>query len=773
MIKDRRLHVSVAEFKDGYTLSEYAAFAMAANWAKNCITAFEEERAITHHLAFFYRGNIPEVAKNIVRGMRDFFSHTTMSAKPLQELLRSEEAQKVRRFLYSEARFQLADQELDSEALSANPPQPSDPLSKKKIELALWLAPFLKRSQAAFLADQIRGLGKTADACKTALRAFAQPDRALILPSEAPWMSNKQLHGLALVNRLSQHLTKASEGEPDDSFPLDAWFFRQLVLYAENHSLLKSVRLERTCIQEDENGALVQSKTFDEKEAEGGDINPLRIKHNTIAIECRTDEGRKQSVLGMQPLKYLVLASLDGHPAEKIDRFVRQWHQQPRSTRKRAGKRPNLDKSLPNRIQFLRQKHGAPKNLHQRIVFIADIVNRAFLRTQDRSFSAAEYRECQQEARHYSKQAFRSWLKERELLDADGLDLGSEDELTLRSLLNQDDLYKQYDALYQAYCQWLSMVESRLPQLTTEEKEQLGKRLGVRNPQTTGAPPATAIDADSVRYAFFSSSNQQHFFNLTRSVAGQGQIDMSPFGLEQSGRTREWPGSVRKGMRLKEQWAKCQMLYLMFRESLKRHRMGLKLGPALTSKELAPRKIRISLPVGNGINIQCSAQQQHRAYAHLSKGQMRQIVECYVWKKGDKDSQAKQIPLLANQGSGSIEAAQKEINRQRFLLVRALLRWEQNFLADRMEWVASQQKEQNYVAFNVIAKKAGLSEQMCKDLGEYRNSAFHDSVPKFRYDNVCEPVRQHYLQLLQQDGSRRQKQKKRGQKTGLSSRKWK
>ena len=800
-------------FKDCFTLRQYAAFSLIFNWIwldsedsgagrKNQY----KQLTNTFHFKKLYQGGSKEPYnfENLLKSLRDYFSHYNSSPEPYQEELKKAGLPEELEFLVLEAIANLeqrntkSDQDEDQaqkiqEALNKikkNPRQffPLDVSQNIQPALTLIAAPFMTRSQMAFLTGKFFDGGgrkeKKDDPEHLAkikiLQVLAQNDRVLVGSGEEDrFISKKKEAGLAIWGRLETAglYSEEKEAKAPAGFPEDPWFMRQLVLYLEHTKALSSVEFARIKTKRNQtagdkselkglSGILEQETVFDSGDRSG----PLRIRHNTIEAEVKINGGHYRTNFGIQTLKYLVPAHLlKNRPKNELNDFVVSWQKENLVRKGRTQKtfgavKTRLEKHIQRLIDDLSKQKKEEIKLYEQIRFICRFLNEAWHKKHERYMRAEEFKEIQQKVRHYRKDIFQKNLKENGLWDISGLGLGQDDNRTVSAFFLEDRIQNVFWSMRKARLEWLEQQKEKLDSLSEEDLKNLAVHLRLRDreqkePQADLKPTALRSKEIKEKLEEWRDSKKpaKRFFEHVRELSGKNPISFQFFGLREEEYKEK---NVLKGEReSRENWARTGLLALMIPNLLGRT------DSLDFSKKPSQQDVEENL--GDGVKIKFKVTQGWRHYADFNKRDMKKLIKIYgppdfkgVLPLLDKNSSNKQLQgKNQNKKSLSVRSLKQEADKERELLMRAILEWERRTIKEKN---IQRKKGNNYISFKEILDSSDVSEK--EDLTKARNACMHNKIWDRPFSKAPEPLQTIYNDLLKKDQEKRKKQKKEARK---------
>lgn len=753
-------------FKDNFTLRQYAAFALSFNQAGRQL----EKLSTTYHFQRIYgrrRDKVPSFEESL-ENLRNYFSHFA-SQWPDDELLKKSVLRNELDFLVLEAvaileqrNTKLDDndekakdikKELDKIRSSPSEFFPLDN-SGKNIQPTLVLVQslFLTKTQMSFLLGKIfRGNGVTKKspqylAQAKILETLSQSDRTLVdTDSQSErFISHEKEFGLAIAGRL-EAVGLYEEQQKIEDFPEDVWFIKQLVLYLEYMNVLPSVQFCRmTTIEKDDQ--LLQEKDFDIAHRE----KPLRIRCNTVEAQVKFSNGEPYTTnFGVQSLKYLVLAHLKKTFEDKeIDQLVvRQIESNPSRKCRKAKESGVTGDRLIKRIEYLIGKHTpsgeTPVRLYEQIRFICRFVNEAWFKKYDRYMNSEEFEDIQERVRHYRRDDFQKLLKERELLDIAGLNIGASNDKKLGSFFLHERIQNIFCEMESGYREWLENRKQQIAKgkLSQEEREDLADRINLRHRwarASQGNFRPVSISADVLRREFESrdkAENKRRFFDHIRCLDGGSARCFARFDLDDKG----W-GSARD----RERWARTGLLSQIVLKSLSKNIKNI--------SDQRPSQWECEESVGS-TKITFKLTQGWRYYAATEKTQLVKLIDAY--------SPGSSVLPLLNDGrtdGQSVQSLKQTMERERYCLMQAILVWEREIIEKHD---MKPKPDGSYIDFKSIVKE-GATDEQAPDLKDIRNSCMHGDIWKTPFSQAPEPLRRVYSGLEEKSREKRRSQKKSG-----------
>lgn len=763
-------------FISSYTLEQFAAFCLASNWAQN--QHEEKELARSQHFFNFFEKHFQDEQVSLhlrapepIKEIRNFFSHTTSVCISKLEKERIESLKKILRNCILEilyVRKKKLEEGVNEVLKKAEKSEDElkklfnfDENSLGQPEIAFVLSPFLTRSQMSFLVGKVyfgKGSykktgsdGKAADtpltlARKEILKTLSPSDNIVLRKSESvydPWLSPKHEQGFAIWGLFEKHYENPEAGQKEDEFPSDWYFMRQLLLFVECNKVLPGISFARVETEIHE-GRNEQSVSF-----EADDNCPFAIRHNTIKI--RLEESRTEGTMGLQALKYIVAIYLLPNQRERLAEWVKGWYLENKEYPERRAGVPTNSEDLKERARLrleylVKLRDKEPRNLQEQIRFICNRIGVAHNKKYGRSPGKEEYKKLEERVRFYEKEILIWHLNGLKLLDVEGIQLGEDDKGKLRNLIKDETIQDLYGTLSRGYRDWLAGCKGRIHKLGDGELRELGEKIGLRKVKERKENPDFPVGLSplDIRKEFANDKNSPvRFFGLAQKLGPKPNLP-------------EKCPALSSGKKVKEQWARKRLLFAMAYNSVE-DLLPDKAKAQIESGKEFPKisETPIRIDTGNR-HVTLNLSKAWRNMAYYPKNFLENLIKVYL------DEEKGGIPLFRadekkEKEGVSIESSLQEMRNERFLLIQALLKWEKDFVEkNRM-----QPKNQSYICFKCIAKKASLDEVV-----PLRNAAFHDKIGNKRFSYVPQPIKGYYDEL---DKQRKQKnansRKKAGSKT--------
>ena len=794
-------------FKDNFTRKQYAAFALAFNWALRQY----EKMSKTNHFRAVYQGktNPAFSFQNLLKGLRNYFSHydSDWPDQTLQEQSLAEEL----KFLVREAIAILTNRnpklnedenktkeiEKKFENINESPLEFFPLRNSESIQpaLALIASLFLTRSQMSFLTgkfflkdkfkekSQQKLLNKHQKssfrpekewsskyiAITKILETLSQRDRVL-LGSDKPFISSKKEMGFAIWSRLEAvGLYNNNNEVKDKTFPEDQWFMKQLILYLEHTKALPSVEFARvTTKQNEQSNQLEQDKIFDSQRRE----KPLRIRHNTIEAKVKLNGTFYDTNFGIHALKYLVIADLFRQKIE-INELLVKWFTENKTRKRQEQKafgvtKDRLKKHINNLIGQYSLWGEKEIRLNEQIRFICKFLNLAWNKKYEKYMNAEEFRAIQNKVRYYRKKSLYNELENKGLLNISGISLGSNNEKTLNSFIDKDRIQAVFKDILQAHLEWLKKQEQGIDKFSDEELTALAVQLKLRNQEKKKIKDnlSMAVSGNVVRE--WIAGKQKRFFNYIRELSGENPLKFSYFGLKEieykekkvvCGKSSNKPDN--KDKKAKENWTRAGLLSLMIPKLIDREDLKV-----LTKK---PSEQDIKEKINNKIKIKLKLTQSWRNYATWEKKKLEKLIKAY-----HPNFTTGELPLLdSNTGSSmeqsskrkengnvpqSVQSLKKEMEKERYLLMQAILEWEKISIKDIN---INRKGGSNYISFDEILEAVNnVEDEIKQEIRALRGKCMHNGIGKKRFSEAPEPLRDIYSRLKAEEKQERKSQKK-------------
>lgn len=773
---EKRSENKINFFKDNFTLGQCAALALSFNQARSQ----REKLSTTCHFHRIYGRRIDKVSsfEESLKNLRNYFSHCA-SQWPDDEHLKKSVLRDELDFLVREAiaileqrKTKLDDNDEKAKDIEKelhkirSSPSEFFPLdnSGKNIQptLVLIQSLFLTKNQMAFLLGKIfRGNGVTKEspqylAQARILETLSQSDRTLVdTDSQSErFISHQKEFGLAIAGRL-EAVGLYEEQQTIEDFPEDVWFIKQLVLYLEYMNVLPSVQFCRMkTIEKDDQ--LLQEKDFDIDHRE----KPLRIRCNTVEAQVKLSNGELYTTnFGVQSLKYLVLAHLKKikkkpFKEKEIDQLVvRQIESNPSRKCRKAKESGVTEARLTKRIEYLIGKHTpsgeTPVRLYEQIRFICRFVNEAWFKRYDRHMNSEEFESIQQRVRHYRRDDFQKLLKERELLDIAGLNLGASNDKKLGAFFRHERIQNIFCEMESGYREWLENRKQQIDKgkLSQEEREDLATRINLRHREaraSQGPFRPVSIKVDVLRGEIElrdEAKDKRRFFDHIRCLDGGSARFFSRFNLDDKG-----GGSARD----RERWARTGLLSQIVMKSLS----GANIKnisdqrPSQWECEESVDGTKECEESVDGTKITFKLTQGWRYYAATDKALLGKLIDAY--RPG-----LSVLPLLddGRTESESVQSLKRTLERERYRLMQAILVWEREIIKTH-----NMKPDGSYIDFKRIVQKCATDKQ--SPLTNIRNSCMHGDIWDTPFSQAPEPLKRVYSGLEEKSREKKRSQKK-------------
>ena len=575
---------------------------------------------------------------------------------------------------------------------------------------------------------------------------------------------NKKDQKILTENEKNKKKAKAgSDDETKEAFPEDTWFMKQLVLYLEYIKALPDVEFARIKTEKEESSnQLTQKIVFEPQNRK----DPLQIRHNTIKAEVQLNGQPYKTNFGIHTLKYLVTADLLDI---KINDLVTNWlnkHPTRKGKEQKAfGATPKrLEKHIDWRIDKCSKWEKEEIKLYEQIRFICQFLNKAWKEKHKRCMNEREFKDFQQKVRHYRKDYFRKELKGQKLLDISGLGLGQGDEKTLDSMISKGRIQEVFKDMLIAHVAWLEKQREQLSKLSPEQQKELACRLNLRGieqkrPKDNLRP--VAMDFRAVKKEIEKKKEQtesKRFFDHIRELSKSDPPPFSYFGLQKQneGDKKEGWGTGKN----RERWARVGLLLKMIPKLLEEESLKV-----LNKK---PSEKEIEQKLNDKIKIKFKLTQIWRHYAHFKKSKLIRLITVY-----HKPNFQGVLPLLDislpkksspkgkqrySQGNNvSVQSLKQQADKERFLLMQALLQWEEEIIK---KFNRKRENNKKYISFEEVLKASGIEDTNKEKLKKMRNACMHNDIAEKQFSQVQEPLKKIYTGLEKRDKEKRQNQKK-------------
>ena len=761
-------------FKDSFNLKQCTAFCLTFNWAYSQY----DKMCKTNHFRQIYKENKNHISESVIEKFRNYFSHYTHKLPALDDKdIKSNLEYLIREAIAKlKSRHPKLDNNEDKEIWEILNKINDDPFNffpvsddnKTQPALALLLSPFVTKSQISFLQGKFfRGPNITADstqhlAIKRILETLSQSNRVLREEHNLLFSDKKEM-GMAVWTRLINNITE--NNTISDNFPEDEWFMRQLILCLEHTDTLPSVKFARVDTVEDtENNKLQREIIFTEDKEQRK--KPLVIQLNTIEVKINIENQEHRTVFGIHTLKYLTALALSGKP---INDFIVNWHKR----HLKRGTNPiakDISKEVvEKRIDYFLNKYsGWDKNtkLYQQIQFICSFINRAWEVKNDQYMSSGMFKNFQQKVRHYRQKELQQALQEKKLNDVTQIGLGKQDNQPLGRFFTKERLQEVFVYIVRSHRDWLKQKRSQISSLSEKKIQKLAIYLKVKGAITAtessqfalkkessktnkGFFNSVALSSKDIREKFFRNEqdckNKISFFNIIKELSGNTIIPFDELKINTNSKQGAKPSQEKINNKdaekiKKEKWAR---IHLLFKLALKLIQSDSTHSVDNISKISALSKLEMVEKLNEVINIKYTLSQSWRHYADFEKDKIQKLVQAYYpdFQKGQS------IPLLAPSGKSktpSIQSLKKEVDRERFLLMQAILEWEKTIIVDQN---LSADSGKDYIPFEEVLQKADIDSSQHNELLKIRNCCMHEDIWKRAFSETPEPFKMIYKKL--------------------------
>lgn len=777
-------------YKDDFTLRQISGFALAANWAWLRYDNRDEHKKIKHssesrysnrdkhkkikHFSdlmrecFDSKNSFDEEVTDKLEHVRNYFSHYKheFNITPNEEIWHKLVRNAAQKIAFNEKRKLHDKEETADEIKNILEKAVGEPKSlfcfknDKQPFLALMLSPFLTRSEMAFLIGKIwfGDTGKEEDrsnrreAQKYVLQKLAIPDSAVHMLSEGKesFLSPKQEQGFAILERLKENVKPSDESVPLD-FPNDEWFIRQLLLFLENMEAVPDIVFARSDAEE-QDGPRGRSTT---RVSDSSRQYPYRIRHNTIEISDK--DGKKRGVLGINPLKYLVLAVLRGEP---INDFLKEnalsFPSVP--SRTEADERPSKEK-IRARIKFLQEKYeDKPKRLQPQIRFLARTINQTCAENE-RYLSRDEYKEIENMVRFYRKSDMQTKLEEMNIWNQPPAQSKAKN---FHELMQASRLQDVYQKARQSHIEWLDEQNKSLDSMDEDTLLDLAHQIKLRGLPVQNKPEESkpfrrseGLTVEQIKKDCFHLENKKAFFNFVRELVRQNGIAPEKFGIFlEKEEYKNLNLSRREKKKRLENWARTNLLWEMVRQILQE---TLSDGDISGFSDLNLADIEVTQEIEQRFKVVCNIKKSWRNYARQPKSGLGKLLNAYYPQGGE-------ISLLdaeAVQTGQSVEALRKKMEQERYTAIRAILLWEKQMT---QEHNITPPEGKNYIPFETVLEKSDVNGDDKERAEKYRNTALHNGIGNKPFRECPNFLKAQWETIEREDGRRQQAGRQRGMK---------
>lgn len=615
------------------------------------------------------------------------------------------------------------------------------------------LSPFLNRSELSLLIGKIRfpdqkSNPSKADAQKHVLRELAIPESAIHMfhDSGESFLTTKQEQGFAILNYLRREVEEIEEGETVAHFTNDEWFMRQLIIFLENEGAVKDILFARSGIKEEQGPKRMTTRTFTEDRK-----LPYRIRHNTIEIRVKNDNEQK-GVLGVSPLKYLVLAVLNGEPINDflLETAFPPLLKAPKKSREWVGDK-DLKVKISERIKFLCESlDEKPKRLQPQIRFIAGIINKT-CQKKNKALNAGEYKNIENLVRYFRKESLLDELKRLDILNNPPAQCNAE---KFSDLIDDNGLEAVYRKIRESHLQWLKQQSSSLDVKSTEDLRALANELNVRgipaeNPpeEFSPFPRPTGLTVKTIKENFFPNSEWEDivFFNLVRNISQGVVFEQDAFGIslvKENYKSSPVPRHEKK--RRLENWARASLLWNMVKHSLKETLTRQQQLNIFSEQKFSLDGLEINIQIKQKFKVVCDFKKGWRDYARYSTNYLKKILDAYAPNET-------QVNLLRSNQSGTSKSVQgiiEQIQSERFTAMRAILLWEKGVVDEHK---LTPKPSENFVDFEHVMKATNVKQADRESLTQYRNNVMHGKIGDNPLSEVPQDLKPYWEDLLKAD----------------------
>ena len=783
-------------YKDQFTLKQFTAFSLAYNQALQARE--QQERGLSLSLLYkrIYRNlknlrpqsTLEEITqKKTIKNFRNYFSHylhedlnkNHYCPKDIKNYLSDLIIESTRECIENKRKIDSKNEENNKKIYQILEEANKSPDTLFNLNLsfdlhrgsnqpilALLIAPFLTRDQTTFLIDKIYWGDKKKDhkddpkrmACKEIIRGLSSNPSTVQTES---FIDNKIKQGISIQDRLRHAFGMIDKNNEEkekmenyfiqEGFPEDHWFMRQMVFFLENMDKASCLSFARIETYKDGEGHLEQKIVFS-----GDDrILPLRIKYNTIEVRVKTNNDGEilKGVLGINTLKYLVLAALKDLD---IDNFIIAWHsenQQREKSKKEYGSKDRLKKRIDYCIENIKSMRQSER-LYKKIRFIVDKINKAYFVRNGKSLNKKNFQVYMSRVRCFNRNELKKALHEDDLLNVKGVGLGKNNEKTLNDLINTNDLETFSQNILSESLKRLDFCQENFEDMRKkEELEALKKDLKMRMPKNRGKDVSSQVDqvgmpSSAVREKFFNDSKKKKFFNLTQEFSLRDILKFSWFSKENIEKPpqrveRQGKRNIRKE---RESWARSQLLWLMSKKLVSHE-----IKEQNIDQLQRPSDTTIKISLGGGYEISCKMTQKWKNYSDYDPKYLKKLIDVYMNRSRNVSllevtSESQDSPL------SSIQGALKEMRKERFILLQSFLKWEKQIVKKQ-----GIKLKESHLEFDEICKRASIGKN---GLSKYRNACFHEDILNKRFSEVSEPIKSIYDQLVEERRRARKEKKK-------------
>ena len=774
-MKDQIKTKKTIYFKNDFTLRQYSAFSLIFNWifckTKDKSTQYKKLTQ-THHFQNIYKNKKPyNNFENLLKKLRDYFSHYKHDW-PQAELNNSDLSDELC-FLVKEsiailenrnkklAQDEKTEKEIKNELekMKDNPLRyfSLDSSKNNQPALALISASFLTRSQMGFLIGKFftgKGIEKESSqylAMRKVLQTLSQNDRVLLDSSESFIVPKKEI-GLAIWTRLEAVGFYNKDGQIEETFPEDQWFMRQLILYLEHTSALPCVSFARLDPESDKEQRQKAFFHLDKKEA-------LKIRNNTIEAEVSLNSSCYKTNFGIQTLKYLVSAHIK---KQNINQFVLDYFKKHNIRRGKEYKSYGVTpERLRQRIDFFIKQYESwnskETKLYHQIRFICDIVNLSWKKQKGCFMNEGEFKNMQEQIRHYRKDSFYKILKENALLNTDNIGLGKNNEIKLGSLIVKNRIQGVFEDILKSHLDWLKSIREKVSQMPDAKQKNIAERLKLTNQsrkQIQDNLIPVAISSKEVRKWLIEKKclkEETRFIVFIRELCGETPPPFSLFGLKENKRNNK---QILLGSRsAKENWTRTALLLQMMKKLLEQDNLNL---------DEIPSKTEVTEKLDQNIQIRFKLTQGWRNYAKDNEKFLKKLIKVYHKENfkgilallGENDTTKKKT--ASTEEKISIESLKNSLHKERYLAMQAIFLWEKGIIEKNH---IERKLHDNYLPFNKVLNKSDISSMEKEDIKKIRNACFHNNIWDKKFSNPPEPLKSIYSDLEKQQKKKRQIQK--------------
>jgi len=798
-------------FKYGFTLKQFAALALATNWAQNQATTMQKS---PHYVNLFDKkmnntlGTLAQTKigddltwPEILNYIRNAFSHFhTDPARSLNEQ-EAESYQQLVKKMFHLVNYEIMNTDTQKDETreewkkiySGYQENPSalfdfraglDCDFDNRFELCFMFAPYLTKGQMAFVFDKLlterdREEEKTkTEARKRILRRLAQHENIILRTGqdEDKWCSDADEQAFALWEQVRQKSDIYNSRVVDA--PKSEYLIRQYVEFIQHHKILPAFNfgyIETHRTESEDGRQLIDQKTVflqgnaPAPEHEDSPAHTLRIRHKTVLAQHGASKHKIN--FGERALFHIVAAFLKKAPgdtkqieAEIIDWLDKNSPQKLPLTSSSVSLHDRLSRRLESLIHEAEQIKQA-KNLQLKIRFICKVINRAHQQATGKALSSSDYKALEDKVRFYRKEELRTHIKNTlradmtgpSAMDCNGIQMGRNNEKALKNLINKEELNDLCADLADAHLAWLKAQSEALPQedsqlqkLANEIAPKFLKKAQPKTEQTEQKQPL-GIPPRIIRGLLAGTDNRPSIASAFGKYGSLLPLENLPRNLS------NLPN--KQAEQNKHNQLVWSLLLAMSAYCLKKHHPKLswqKTDTGLTPLSEMPitfltkGDLKISTTLGNSWR-QLIRQAPTLGRAYLPKGG---TVRLHRPTKEESENSKKST---SETDSPNIHDLLREKDGQAFLCIQAILQWEQQ--RDEKKIAELKQKtNQPYLGFSKLAEMFISDRKARSEIIKMRNAAFHqEKPPAKKFCEAPEPIATLYKKL---EDDAKEKQKK-------------